>query len=134
MDRRFVGTTLTDTTMDDHQIYRLIGNLEGGMASIEKLLAEGNEQRREFQTELRLAVSEIQAMMPTVAANNKWIDDKGNSMVPKVEAHHEWIEGDGKKTARRVEQAGYFLAGSAVVGTSPAWFTKLIAIFQGILP
>ena len=101
---------------DDVNLWRIVGTLEGDMVAIKELLIEANTQRREFQTDIRTAVTEIQ------------------TLVPMINAHHDWIEGDGKRTAKRVERAGYFLAGSAVIGTSPAWIGKITAFLHAMFP
>ena len=101
---------------EDNQLWRVVGALEGDMRAIKELLTEANTQRREFQIDIRTAVTEMQ------------------TMIPMIREHDEWIEGDGKRTAKRVERAGYFLAGTATLGTSPAWLPKMIAFFQALFP
>jgi hypothetical protein len=104
-----------ESIMDENG-WRAIGHLEGRFEKIEGLLEVANAQRAEFQSDIRLAVTEMQLM------------------IPMIQNHDKWIESDGKKTAKKVEMAGYFLAGSAVVGTSPAWLGKLAAFLNGIFP
>lgn len=105
---------------DDPNIWRVVGSLESDMRAIKDLLTEANMQRREFQGDIRTAVTDLQ------------------TLIPMIRSHDAWIETDGKRVAKRVERAGYFIAGSAIasgaVGTSPAWLGKLLAALQAVLP
>ena len=61
----------------DDNLWRVIGSLEADMRSIRDLLKEANDQRREFQGDIRTAVTEMQSWGPKIESHAAWIEDEG---------------------------------------------------------
>jgi hypothetical protein len=100
-------------------IWRVIGKLEGSLERVESLLEEGNAQRKEFQGDIRTAVTEIQTFIPMITRS------------------HDWIEGEGKPAVNGMKRAKHIAIGAmgvSAVGSSPAWVGKVAAFFQAIVP
>lgn len=105
--------------MPDPNLWRVVGSLESDMRAIKDLLAEANTQRREFQGDIRLAVTEMQTFIPMIKQHDNWIMDEGKPAV------------NGMKRAKHIALGAM---GVSAVGSSPAWVGKVAAFFQAIVP
>lgn len=96
---------------NDQEIYRIVGNLEGDMRAIKDLLEVANNQRQEFQSDIKTAVTEMQTYIPMVIAHEKWINEDGKQAVEQSK-HLKWM--------------GAGAIGFAGLGSAPAWLPRLL--------
>lgn len=100
-------------------IWRVIGKLEGSLERVESLLEEGNSQRKEFQRDIRTAVTEIQ------------------TFIPMITRAHDWVETEGKPAVAGMKKAKYMAIGALGVSgahVAPTLAGKVAAFFQSIVP
>lgn len=96
---------------NDQEIYRIVGNLEGDMRAIKDLLEVANNQRQEFQSDIKTAVTEMQTYIPMVIAHEKWINEDGKQAVEQ---------------SKRLKWMGAGAIGFAGLGSAPAWLPRLL--------
>lgn len=104
---------------DDPNVWRVVGSLESDMRAIKDLLKEANDQRREFQGDIRMAVTEMQTFIPMIKDHDTWIEDEGKPAV------------NGMKRAKHIALGAM---GVSAVGSSPSWVGKVAAFFQALVP
>lgn len=112
------------------QLFKLtqgFGQLEGDMRAIRDLLKEANEQRREFQGDIRVAVTEMQTFIPKIESHDVALNHEKTGVVGRTD-----------RIERKIDRAKWAALGtigaSGAIGTSPQWTSKIAAIFQAIWP